>query len=440
MTRHLAGGRAGNLLHQFSAEEMISAVAWGAEEAPAGLADLLLRAFNASLYNDERRPVCFTLVLRRGSGHVPAMAVLARPTIVSPETLRKFALATDRERSGFLVSIDQRRRAWIEALTARILATSDPREPSNSIEIEVSGAGRIGLRAGRATVRFDRGRMIRDAGTVRRPRLPKGAAEALAKFPMSPAMRSGGPDASVQALFFPDSEYLQPVIVDRVRWGRHKRRIPGLMRRPAAAILGTALDGLTSAIRSHGHGGAVMVLPFDVNDKELRQHLVGGFWFKHKSNWSTGLLQYVLWSAHYALANRNVNVLAYNAPNMGESYPEWGERTFEPRLRKADALAESDVERIARLTQIDGALVLSALLSPRAFGVTLKPRRGSRSAAPRLSSACEGFLSGRGHRHRSLAEAVANIDGSVGIVVSEDGSATRFFHVAQSVRHDSVEA
>ena len=82
-------------------------------------------------------------------------------------------------------------------------------------------------------------------------------------------------------------------------------------------------------------------------------------------------------------------------------------------------------QRIAHLANADGAVVLNRSFGLEAFSAKLN------SPIPILPAGLASFLGSKGNRHNSMANAISALPGSIGVVVSQDGSAVCFHRLSE---------
>ncbi len=103
-----------------------------------------------------------------------------------------------------------------------------------------------------------------------------------------------------------------------------------------------------------------------------------------------------------------------------ESLQDWARELLHPTFR--DSLVNLDLACTAcvQLSETDGVVVLNHDFNVLGFGASIA------TLDQELPASWEEYLSTRGNRHKSMANAVASMDGSIGVVVSQDGGVTIF--------------
>lgn len=158
---------------------------------------------------------------------------------------------------------------------------------------------------------------------------------------------------------------------------------------------------LAASMRSHGHGGTLLVIPTG------------------NESWGDSIVQPILYGVnppYSTLAN-----LLSNEPNEN-SHKQW-----EGAVRRA-------VDKIAGLTAVDGATVMNDRYEVLAFGA--KIRRGARMAAVEKWVVTEPIMGNKaivvqptehgGTRHLSAAQFVNDQRDALALVASQDGRFTIF--------------
>lgn len=394
-----------------------------------GLVEALELAWRASLHADEGRPARFVLAF--GDEDLPAAGakILEPPVRVGgdPRLLARLSCATDPWRVALHV-----RRAEDGTLEARALAPL-PELPAwteragRVVAIEVSAPGQVALVSRFAAVTYEHGRHDVHARDASLSLAVSGeAVEAL-------LAHGADPVAAGHRLRF--DRFSEPI--DREAWERHAPVVREEARRVALEVLHDDLLHLAVAIRRRGHGGAVLLLPqgATVRDAEVRAVLAGdphAFQVEERvstAGWNGDMLAAFTWRLHVRLAEQHgAAVLASDAlcflHGRDQAVPvdAWLQSHGPLRIAQAEGAWRAQVESVADLCQLDGAVVLSALHEPLAMGAFF--RLGSdESLAVR-----HGARVPRGTRHRSMHHAVESLPGASGLVVSHDGDVTLHRH------------
>jgi hypothetical protein len=140
--------------------------------------------------------------------------------------------------------------------------------------------------------------------------------------------------------------------------------------------------------------------------------------------WNCGLLDYVAWRSHHALAKRGITVLSDLNDKTPEELDKWADSYGKILVIAAFDLWESDTRASAKLASTDGAVLFDQRLCAAAFGCKFVTQEPDQNEHRELRA----FIEKRGLRHHSAAGYVASSPASSAIVVSQDGPATAFVH------------
>jgi hypothetical protein len=190
----------------------------------------------------------------------------------------------------------------------------------------------------------------------------------------------------------------------------------------AAWTLEQYAASLVQQIRAIGVGGSLLVLP--ATDADPWQHLMSGHVIGNAHEryadelWNAGLYSSFEWLLHLRMAHLG-RLLVRRADRLRPE--EWIAHEGTQGFIDATELTRADARRVARLTALDGALVVNDVLRPVAFGAKFK-----QVDTAGLPVAVRAAIETRGMRHRALAATVAAIPNAGGVVVSQDGDVTLF--------------
>lgn len=391
---------------EFDAARMIEEAASSPSSLPRGCERLLRLAHQASLSPDEGRHPRFVAALSDPSSRRAPVQPFETPWLVEqrPDVLSRLSFATAPEWSCLEVSEDARSRLCAWGISPVPEAQDDTDASSEAVAlVEVMDPGCVRLETERAIAAHQRGRWL-SARTAARltDALPDGAVEALA------STMTGLDDAGDLRV---GSATMR---LDAAAWERQASHVRGEARAVARPFLARALRGLVRAVRRRGHGGSLLLLRDGLSLHEAASggalRARGAFGDAGARAFNSALLDQACWYLHWSLALEGRAVLAELAPMPDAAR----ERTCRARMHSARRLLDADLERTAQLTQVDGAVACSALLTPQAMGVML---RVAPTAAPPAALT-------RGARHASLESAARALPGCVGIAVSHDGETT----------------
>lgn len=413
----------------FSAERLLEALSPKPEELRVlSTARRVLDAvYGCSLHREEGRELRFNLLVAES---VPEddefdLLRLESPIPITASTLRRLAPATT-PKSLFIAdaSGETPHIVGLGQLTSvsHLIRALGQRRPMLIYEVSCEGAGIIEVSLNGRMARFNREvyarRDIRNA--------------------VSPCVTQPAVSALVNRIVFPGilgwinySRGRSVGITHPRLFGRHR----DTMQQEAPAIARSALVEylieLVDCIRSTRAGGALLILPN--TDAPARVAGVTGWSVRRDHEryrgelWNAGVLNSFEWLVHLRLAQLG-KVVAPERIDPPDDYEraepdaeEWIHSTGFPGVREAARVQREDAERVAHLTAIDGAVVMTAMLSPVVFGAKFSSVDVT-GLPPRVLQA----VAERGMRHRSMAATVGAISDSSGIVVSQDGDATVF--------------
>ncbi len=166
-------------------------------------------------------------------------------------------------------------------------------------------------------------------------------------------------------------------------------------------LFAAALESLLAAVGRHGGGGTIIILPKDATAAASQ-------WFASP------------WAFHgdFELSRLSSAALEFQRKVSAQSMVS---QLFALRSHQ---IVRERVNTLARLSRIDGAVLLRPSLDPIAFGAKLKaePWRGSMTAgATRFDAPQELDFGKLGTRHNSARDFVGACPGTVAFVASTDG-------------------
>ena len=389
------------IFSEFSAQRLIAELGLGAQ-LPPGCERLLSLAHQASLFTDEGRPPRFVAALADPGTSRARAKRFAEPWCFDgrPDVLARLSFATSTEWSCLELAENPEGRlcAWGIGPVPEPQDADDDRGGRVAL-VEVSAPGCVRIETEHAIAAHRRGRWL-SGGTCAKlgDWLPRGAADALVAAiaepsPTEPGRLPAGPPLHSAA------------------WDEHGTRLRSEARASARSFLAKYLRALLRATRRRGHGGSLLLLPEGTSLDHVARAGVsvgGGAFVEGPGGWSSGLVDHASWYLHWSLALEGAFVLA----ELADLDDAQRERTCRARMQAGRRALDADLQRASLLTQVDGAVVLSALLEPLAFGALL----------PVVPPSTLGR--GRGARHASLESAVALLPGAIGIAVSHDGETT----------------
>ena len=275
--------------------------------------------------------------------------------------------------------------------------------------VSVNGPGRICLEIGDVKIAYDRGEWM-DCNRSRVENLWKEIAPAFVGKVSTPCNISNGLTYGL---------YGHPSL-DASSWESYKSEYVNYANEYCPKLLGGVIEVIVREIQRAEHGGAFMLLPSPVRrDNTLFQ----------EKRWYLGIRQELSEAIHKSLALNSIYMLASQGmwiypegvlPTEPDDLKYWVDRIVYPQLTNSYIDLRSQCQRIARLANADGAVVLDTMFGLEAFSAKLKGETNN------LPAVLARFLDSRGNRHNSMARAIATVPSSIGIVVSQDGNAVCF--------------
>ena len=212
--------------------------------------------------------------------------------------------------------------------------------------------------------------------------------------------------------------------LDAGLWESHKNDYANIAKDYCPVLLSGVIRVIVREIQRTEHGGAFMFIPSSVQRNDL---------FRDK-RWYSEIRLELSQAIHRTLALNSIYALALQGtwmypkgvlPTAPDDFPYWVERIVYPQLTNSCMYLTKQCQRIAHLANADGAVVLNTSFGLEAFSAKLN------SAIPTLPAGLASFLGSKGNRHNSMANAISALPGSIGVVVSQDGSAVCFHRLSE---------
>lgn len=384
---------------------------------PDGTQELCSLLLRASLFRDEgRSPACVCILHPNGHGAGPLTA-LSEPIPVSeaPARVAKLAFATSQEVSALYFGRRYDQALHLVGIGPIPSLSPDDRTVPERFHLTLHGPGHLTVSNVLATVEYKRGQYrSSDESSDLREYWPEAAIKSLVKMVAKPNRRTKelGVGSST-------------VAIDEVQWKQHGERFAEIARNRAPFTMRKAGASLLAEARLLGHGAAILVTE---STDPVRNVVKTALPFARpvraagSAAWSAGLVSHLAHGIHCSLAQgvlgEPVAVLKQLTDAWGtKDLPAWASAAGAARLQAAERTAADTLRALARLTQIDGALICDGLLEPVAAGVVFE--------VPPWRELDEE-LRERGTRHQSMWAAAKANPGSLGLVVSQDGDITAF--------------
>jgi hypothetical protein len=380
------------------------------------VAAVLTHVYHSSLYREEAREVrCRVILVEDPSGSHLDLLPFASPIPLSAAALRRLSVAVE-PGSVIVVTFGAEAPEIVGYATPTMLTTYLELlgVHARPYEIGCLAPGVVELTANDTTVRYAREKYVTPAlGAFVHAVIPPHSPRVL-------AARLLDPDAG------DDSPYTRgrsagPIDPDELR------QDPATLMAAASWAAAWALEqyvvSLVQEIRAIGAGGSVLVLP--TADAQPWTHLMSGHGLGRAHErygdelWNAGVHNSFEWLLHLRMASLGRLLLARRVNR--QTAADWIAAEGTQGFLDAGEVARADARRVARLSALDGALVVNHVFRPVAFGAKLK-RVDISGLPPDVQAALETS----GMRHRAIAATVGAITNAGGVVVSQDGDVTLF--------------
>ena len=372
------------------------------------LPPVLERAMHASLEINEGRLLRFALLLENDTVKSGPMARFATHMPLDSRHLQSLGIALDPRKNCLVVVTSSSSTSCLEivgiasrpVLELRLSIMNYP-----TIVVEAENPGVISLEIGELKAVYNRG-AIRHINTSSIEQLQIQSSlpgRALSPTQLGPCLRLG---------------IGETVPLDEVQWRNHQGELAESINNYSPRLFAGFIEAISRKIRSKGHGGGFMLLP---NLESYTGLFEGGKWFKEPDQRVTHWLSRALsLQGLLSLGLRGKRITSDLDAHWRENIQQWARDIVHPSFR--DALMNLDLvsEECAHLTEADGATILSHDFEILAFGASII------ATVQELPREWIEHLGTHGNRHRSMARAVAAVNGSLGIVVSQDGGVTIF--------------
>ena len=372
------------------------------------LPPVLERAMHASLEINEGRLLKFALLLENDTVKSGPIARFATHMPLDSRHLQSLGIALDPRKNCLVVVTSSSSTSCLEivgiasrpVLELRLSIMNYP-----TIVVEAENPGVISLEIGELKAVYNRG-AIRHINTSSIEQLQIQSSlpgRALSPTQLGPCLRLG---------------IGETVPLDEVQWRNHQGELAESINNYSPRLFAGFIEAISRKIRSKGHGGGFMLLP---NLESYTGLFEGGKWFKEPDQRVTHWLSRALsLQGLLSLGLRGKRITSDLDAHWRENIQQGARDIVHPSFR--DALMNLDLvsEECAHLTEADGATILSHDFEILAFGASII------ATVQELPREWIEHLGTHGNRHRSMARAVAAVNGSLGIVVSQDGGVTIF--------------
>jgi len=372
------------------------------------LPPILERAMHASLEINEGRLLRFALLIENDTIKSGPTARFANHMPLDSRHLQSLGIALDPRKNCLVVDTASSSPSCLEivgiasrpVLELRLSTMNHP-----TIVVEAENPGVISLEIGELKAVYNRGAIHHiNISSIEQLQIQSSLpARALSPTQLGPCLRLGIGEV---------------VPLDEVQWRNHQGELAESVNNYSPRLFAGFIEAISRKIRSKGHGGGFMLLP---NLESYAGLFEGGKWFKEPDQRVTHWLSRALsLQGLLSLGLRGKRITSDLDAHWRENIQQWARDIVHPSFR--DALINLDLvsEECAHLTEADGATILSHDFEILAFGASII------ATVQELPGEWIEHLGTHGNRHRSMARAIAAVNGSLGIVVSQDGGVTIF--------------
>ena len=368
------------------------------------------QAYQASLEKNEGRHLKFALLLEHETYKSSATTRFHEPKPLDSMQLQSISAAFDPGESCLVVEHTNSQPFNLQIIGIAVRPFPELRlstEWPPAIIVEAEAPGLISLEIGSLKAVFDKG-VIRIANKKSLEELPLNSSlpmKAITPTRFQPALRLG----------------LQEVIdINEENWQNHKQEYEQLVSDHWPRLLSSAIESLIKKTRIKCHGGGFIFVPGDYS------HVLkpsSGVWFKENCQVLTHwLLRTLSIQGLFTLGLRGKFVTS-GLDSFWQSNPQqWAKDILSSTFRDTLLNLDNAYATCAHLSEADGVTVLNHDFEILAFSVSIE------RIDLELPNDWVEYLKTRGNRHRSMANAIAALEGSVGIVISQDGYVTIFIN------------
>lgn len=391
------------LLHQAIQPSLLNSVG---SKRSLMLPNVLNQAFYGSLQQNEGRFARFAILLEDETAKSGPINKFSEPKPLNSKQLQSISVAFDSSNLCVVVDEINSDPSCLEIIgvaarpvPALRLSTQDP----PSIIVEAVDPGVVSVEVGEIKVVFNKGYILcSNLQSIKNLHIQSSLpTRAITPTCFGPHLNLGINEA---------------VGLDEKRWDIHKHEYKEFIDNYWPVLFAGALESMIKKTIAKHHGGGYLFL------KDYKNSLLnGGTWFHMPRLELTHCLSHTLSiQGVLSLALTGKTVTSDLDSKWRENAQEWARQLLHPTFRNSRLNLDLACAECAQLSETDGVVVLNHDFNVVAFGTTIF------SPEQVFPPEWEEHLSTRGHRHKSMANAVASTDNSIGIVVSQDGDVTVF--------------
>ncbi len=368
---------------------------------------VLDEAFYASLQRNEGRPVRFAILLENDTFKSGPIREFSAPRSFNTKQLQSISVAYDPSSVCLVVDRPSPVSSSIEIIgvaarpvPALRLSTQYP----PAVIVEAVNPGTISLEIGELKAVYSNGEtVLSNLQVVERLHVQSSLpSRAITPTRLGPHLRLGTHEVTG---------------LDEEMWANHKKEYEQLVNSYWPRLFSGAMVSIIKKTISKAHGGGYLFL------KRISKpnSLTGGSWFRTPSQQLTHWLSRTLAiKGLLSLALRGKTVTSDLDTRWRDNVQEWGRTLLHPTFRDSLLNLDYACAECAHLSEADGVTVLNHDFEVLGFGASIG------ALDQKMPDDWIEHLSTRGNRHRSMANAVALMEGSIGIVISQDGGVTIF--------------
>lgn len=371
---------------------------------------ILEEAFYASLQQNEGRSIRFAILLENETFKSGPLRKFSDPKPFNAKQLQSISVAFDP--SSMCLVVDKAVDSDSSSIVIIGVAARPAPEfqfPSQyppSVIVEAVNPGTIRLEVGESKAVYSSGKIV-----LANPQVLEGL-----------HIQSSLPSRAITPTRFGPHLHLgtdEVVGLDEEMWDRHKQEYEQLVNSYWPRLYSGAMKSVIKKTISKAHGGGYLFLKSGLTADSL----TGGSWFQAPSQQLTHWLSRALAiQGLLSLALRNKTVTSDIDSRWRDNVQAWGRNLLHPTFRDSLLNLDYACAECAHLSEADGVTVLNHDFEILGFGASITAQD------QQMPVDWMEHLSTRGNRHRSMANAVASMVGSIGIVVSQDGGVTIFSH------------
>jgi hypothetical protein len=368
---------------------------------------VLNEAFYAGLQRNEGRSVRFAILLDDDTFKSGPVREFSESRPFNAKQLQSMSVAYDPSSVCFVVdkpSPDSSSIVIIGVAARPVPALRLSTQYPPAVIVESVSPGTISIEIGELKAVYSNGEIVlSNLQIVERLQIQSSLpSRAITPTRFSPSLHLGSDEA---------------IRLDEELWANHKNEYEQLVNNYWPRLFSGAMISIIKKTVYKAHGGGYLFLKCGFESSSL----TGGSWFRAPSQQLTHWLSRTLAiEGLLSLALRGKTITSDLDARWRDNVQKWGSDLLHPTFRDSLLNLDYACAECAHLSEADGVTVLSHNFEILGFGVSISvPEQ-------QIPDEWMEYLRTRGNRHRSMANAVASMDDSIGIVISQDGGVTIF--------------